>query len=110
MAITNFDSIGLADGLIVGAIGTLMTQFRVYSQALNVVSVAANTSAEQTFTVTGLTTADKVTITKPTLTAGIVIGGARVSAANTLNVQFGNLTAAPIVPGAELYTIVALRS
>jgi hypothetical protein len=94
----------------VGDAGTSLTQIRVYSQSLDVASVAANTSAEQTFTVTGLATTDKVFVNKPSVSAGLVVGNARVSAANTLALTFGNLTAAPIDPAAETYTIVAFRS
>lgn len=81
----------------------------IYSQSLDVASVAANTSAEQTFTVTGLAVGDVVFVNKPDLSAGLVIGNARVSAANTLAVTFGNLTAAPIDPGAETYVIGVIR-
>ncbi len=96
--------------LTVGASGTTITQIRVYSQSLDVASVAANTSAEQTFTVTGLATTDAVFVIKPSLSAGLVVGNARVSAANTLAITFGNLTATPIDPAAESYTVVAIRS
>ncbi len=73
---------------------------------LSPVSVAANTTAEQTFTVNGLIVGDFVLVQKPTSQAGLGIVGARVSAANTLAVTYVNATAAPIVPTAsELYLI-----
>lgn len=77
----------------------------VFTQALTPVSVAANTSAEQTFTVTGLISGGKVVVTKPSVTTGISLGGARISAANTLAVTFVNNTAAAITPAPETYTI-----
>lgn len=80
-----------------------------YSQSLDVASVAAITSAEQTFTVTGLTTDDRVFVNKPTLTAGLGVVNARVSAADTLALTFMNATAAAIDPAAEIYEIVAIR-
>ncbi len=80
-----------------------------YTATLTPASVAANATSEQTFTVTGLTTDDVVTVNKPSYTAGIVIGNARVSAANTLAITFGNHTAAPIVPPSEIYKIKATR-
>jgi hypothetical protein len=98
------------NALAIGSSGTEITQIRVYSQSLNVASVAANTSAEQTFTVTGLTTGDKVFVNKPSVSAGLVVGNARVSAADTLALTFGNLTAGAIDPAAETYTIIAFRS
>lgn len=62
----------------------------VVSKSLDVASVAANTSAEQDFTVTGLAVGDFVQVSKPSLSAGLVIGNARVKAANTLSITFGN--------------------
>ena len=78
--------------------------------SLNPASVAANTVAEQTFTVTGLAVGDQVFVSKPTLTAGLGIVNARVSAANTLAIQFVNATASPIDAGAENYVITWFRS
>lgn len=68
-------------------------------------SVAANTSAEQTFTVPGLAAGTFVNVDKPSSTPGITIGGARVSAANTLAITFVNNTPAAIVPPSETYAV-----
>lgn len=79
---------------------------------LSPASVAPNTSAEQTFASTGigLLTTDLVTINKPTVQAGLIIGNVRVSAADTLAVEFGNLTAATITPTAsQVYTVGVFR-
>lgn len=96
--------------LTVGTSGTAITQVRVYAQAIDPASVAALTTAEQTFTVTGLTTGDKVFVNKPTNTAGLGIVNVRVSAADTLAITFMNCTAAPIDAASETYTITAIRS
>lgn len=94
--------------ITIGTAGTQLKQVRLYSQALSPVSVAANTTAEQTFTVTGLSTTDVVNINKPTAQAGLGIVGQRVSAANTIAITFSNNTASPIVPtAAETYKIQA---
>ena len=93
-----------------GDTGTAITNIRIYSQSLDVASVAAATSAEQTFTVTGLTTADKVFVNKPTASAGLGVVNARASAANTLALTFMNATAVAIDPAAETYQIIAIRS
>ena len=77
----------------------------LYSPSLAPVSVAANTSAEQTFTVTGLVAASPVWINKPSLQPGLGIGGVRVSGVNTLAINFVNLTGTAIVPATETYTI-----
>ena len=84
----------------------------VFSVTLSPVSVAANTSAEQTFAATGigLLTTDVVVVQKPTSQAGLVLGGTRVSAADTLAINFGNLTAATITPTAsEVYKVAVFR-
>lgn len=75
------------------------------TQLLTPVSVAANTSAEQTFTVAGLVAGTEVMVAKPSVTTGLVLGGSRVTAANTLGITFANNTAAAITPPAETYTI-----
>lgn len=77
----------------------------VFTQTLTPVSVAANTSAEQTFTVPGLIAGGKVELTKPSVTTGLMLGGARISAANTLAVNFANNTASAITPPSEPYII-----
>lgn len=99
------------EGVIIGTLaGTQLTQVRVYSQSLTPVSVAAATAAEQTFTVTGLTTADKVIVNPNATGAGVALASARVSAANTLALTYVNPTAGALTPAAGTYTIVAIRS
>lgn len=109
MGTTNFDAIDI-DSALIGSAGTAITQIRVYSATIDPASVAAATSAEQTFTVTGLTTGDKVLVSKPTATAGLGIVNARVSAADTLALTFMNATAGAIDAASESYTILAFRS
>lgn len=73
-------------------------------------AVSANTTAEQTFTVTGVLTTDYVYVNKPTAQAGLGIVGCRVSAADTVAVTFSNNTAGSITPTAsEQYTVVVVR-
>ena len=77
----------------------------LYSQTLTPVAVAANTTAEQTFTVPGLLAGSQVWVNKPSWTAGLGIAGVRVSAANTLAINFCNVTASAITPPSETYII-----
>ena len=77
----------------------------LYSQSITPGAVAANTTAEQTFTVTGLVAGSPVWINKPSFTTGISIVGVRVSAANTLAITFSNGTASSITPPAETYLV-----
>lgn len=80
-----------------------------YSVSLNPGSVAANTKARQTFTVTGINVNDIISVNAPSLTAGLDMIGFRVSALNTLELVFWNSTAAPIDEGAGTYSIFAIR-
>jgi hypothetical protein len=80
----------------------------VYTATLAPTSVAANTSAEQTFTVTGLVSGAPVAVSPQynvSSTVGVGIAGARVSATNTLALCFINATAGAIVPPAGSYLI-----
>lgn len=81
----------------------------IVEKSLDVASVGANTSAEQDFTVKGLKTGDVVYVNKPSLSAGLIIGNARVKSADTLAITFGNLTGSPINPSAETYQIYVMR-
>jgi hypothetical protein len=85
-------------------------KLNVISASLNVASVAANTTAEQTFTVAGLETTDVVFVNKPSVSAGLGVVNARVSAADTLALTFVNATAAPIDPAAEACLIGVIKA
>lgn len=82
----------------------------VYTPSLTPASVATIVVAEQTFTVTGLTTADKVIVNPPAIATAVGISGVRVSAADTLAIRFVNPTAGALVPTAGVYTVIAIRS
>ena len=82
---------------------------QTFSVTINPASVSANTTSEQTFTVSGITTNDRMIVNKPTHTAGLIIGNARCSAADTLAITFGNLTGLAIDPPSESYRIVSIR-
>lgn len=82
----------------------------VFTITLSPASVANATSAEQTFTMTGLATGDFVYVNKPTTQGGLGIVGSRVSAAGVLAITFMNATAATITPTAsQVYTVFVAR-
>lgn len=111
MPFTNFDGVDVTpDGLKVGAAGTVLTQVRRFSQTITPASVGAAVAAEQTFTVTGLAVGDTVIVNPAATGNATAVAGARVSAANTLAIQFVNPTAGALVPGAGTYTIIAFRA
>ena len=71
-------------------------------------SVAANTSAEQTFTVTGITSGQPVAVSPNyniSATNGVGIAGVRASALNTIAVTFINTTATAITPPSGTWTV-----
>lgn len=77
---------------------------------INPSPVATNTTAEQDFTVDGLGENDIIlSLTKPTLTAGIGVVNSRIKSANTLSITFLNTTAGVIDPPSETYKLVVIR-
>lgn len=100
----------VASSLSVGASGTPITQMRVYTPTLTPASVAINISAEQTFSVPGLTTADTLIVNGPAPTVGTGIIAARVSGADTLALTFVNVTIGILTPASGAYRILAVRS
>jgi len=77
---------------------------------LTPVSVGANTTAEQSFTIPGLQTTDNVSVySYSAQTAGIGIANARVSGPNTLQIGFSNSTAGSLTPVAGQYYMCICR-
>ena len=78
---------------------------------LTPVSVAANTTATQTFSVPGLQTTDLITVIglNGSQIAGIVICEADCLTANVLSIQFGNLTGAGVIPTTGVYSLQITR-
>lgn len=79
--------------------------------SLTPVSVAANTTAVQTFSVAGLQTTDIIQVVglNGSQIAGIVVAEADCLTANVLSIQFGNLTSSGVVPTAGVYTLQIVR-
>lgn len=88
-----------------------INELQIVSVALTPSAVGANTTAQQTFTVTGVKVGDVVVaVEKPSHQAGLGIVGARVTAANTVGITFSNNTGAGITPTAgETYDFVIAR-
>lgn len=64
------------------------------------VPVAASTTAEQALTVPGVALLDFVHVSRPSIQAGLSIGGCRVSAVNTVQVTWINASAGALTPTA----------
>lgn len=84
-------------------------RFGVCQLAIDVASVAANTTTEQSFTLRGLKPGDFVSVVKPSLNAGLGIVNARVSATDTLAIKFVNATAGAVDPALETYLVFWFR-
>jgi len=72
-------------------------------------SVGAATTAEQTVVVNGVEVGDWVSVTKPTLQAGLGAVQARVTAKNTVAITFVNASAGGITPTTEVYIVLHAR-
>ena len=72
-------------------------------------AVAPNTTVEQNFTLAGAITTDAVSVTPPTLTAGVVLANERIVGTGTLGLQFVNATAGTLTPPAGVYIVTILR-
>lgn len=107
MGTTNLDALQLSGN---SGSDTAITGIRKYSQTITPASVAAATIAEQTFTVTGLTTSDVIFVNPGAITNSTGIAGVRVSAADTMAVLFCNPTAGALTPTATTWKITAIRS
>lgn len=79
------------------------------SFAFDPASVAAGSTSAQTVTVPRLTPDMDVHVIKPTHTAGLIVGGAFVSAADHLTIVLGNVTAGAIDAPAEVWRLIAWR-
>lgn len=79
--------------------------YGVASVVVDLGSVAANTTEEETVTVPGLTTDMFVMVNKPSLDAGIGVAGARVSAADTLILTIVNSTGGAVDAASETYKL-----
>jgi len=86
-------------------IADFVFRYDKYEVAINVASVSANSTSEQTFTVNGVASNDFVTISKPSHTPGLGIANVRVSAKDTIAITYINTTGSAIDPSEETYTI-----
>ena len=101
--------------MAVSTIGGNVLAMGVFNISINVASVAANISAEQTFTAPGVLPGDVVFVNTPgvgtaLLNAGLGVTGSRVTAADTIGLRFSNNTAGALDPTAAVnYTVLVVR-
>jgi hypothetical protein len=110
-----WDDTPLISGSVqVGSTGTPVTQIRVYTVELTPSSVAAGICAEEAFTVSGITNADKVFFNFDEQIAAEDSDkrpvGARSSGNDTLAVTFCNIGTEAGSPQPGTFNVVAIRS
>lgn len=90
--------------------GNLNKVFAI-APTLTSVAVATITTAEQTYTVTGLRVGDiVVAVNRPNNTpVGVGVVNARVSATDTLALTWVNPTAGSVTPGAGAFSLIIAR-
>jgi len=92
----------------IGASGTAITQSTVYSPSITPAAVAAQSCADQTFTVSGLALTDTLSrLTPPSALGNVGVGDAYVAVVNQLTLHFCNPSVAAVTPPAGVYTFRA---
>ena len=73
-------------------------------------TAAGPLTASQTFTVKGLKTTDVILgVQPPSTSAALILGAARVSAADTLSIQIGNFSTGPATSASGTYNVFVFR-
>ena len=107
----SFTTLGASTSITVGN-GTAITKIVKGAVTIDPASINATTVSAQTFTLTGATTADVLTLNVPAagLTAGLLVLQAYVSAADTITIVFQNSTGAPIDEASASWRYILMRS
>lgn len=95
----------MSAGIIQGNIASIT----LLTAVVDLGSVAANTTEEETATVPGVKVGDFVLVSKPTLEAGLLLGTCRVSANDTVLIQVDNPTGSAINAASETLTFLVFR-
>jgi hypothetical protein len=87
----------------------VLTSFKFYSSSITPSSVTAQTCSDQTFTISGLVTTDKISNVFPPAALGNVSLNAYVSSANTVLFHFCNPSPSSVTPPAGSYSFLAVH-
>lgn len=93
----------------VGVIAGNVASINYVQATVDLGSVAANTSEEETFTLTGVKVGDLIIVQKEDLEAGIVLGSARVETADTVTVEVINTTASAVDAASATMNVLVIR-
>ena len=94
----------------VGIISTNILGMGLYAATIDLGSVAANTSEEETFALVGVKVGDFVSVQSDDLEAGIILGSARSEADDVVTVEVINATASPVDAGSSTMTVFVARA
>jgi hypothetical protein len=100
---------GSGGSLKVGGQGTPVTSYLSATQLLSFPSIAKNTTAELTITVTGAAVGDTVALGPPGTLPADLMAMAYVSANNTVTVRLANIGGGSITPAAATYRVSVIR-
>lgn len=89
--------------LAIGA-GTVIKKITKATASVDLPSINSGATGSATFTVTGAAVGDVVIVNPPTLTSGLVFGGAAVTGANTVTVYVLNASGGAVNEAAGTYT------
>lgn len=92
-------------GIIMGNVRSI----NLLSATVDLGSVAANTSEEETFTLAGVLTTDMIFVNNSNLDAGITIGSARCETDGTVTVEVINATAGAVDAASETMQVLVIR-
>jgi len=95
----------MSTGIIAGNVKSIT----VMQATVDLGSVAANTSEEETATLTGVKTGDIVQVIKSDLDAGIILGSVRVTGDDSISIQVVNTTASPVDAASETMDFLVVR-
>lgn len=96
----------MSTGIIMGNIKSL----RLVNATVNLGSVAANTSEEETFTLTGVKVGDFISVQKEDLEAGIILGSARCETDGTVTVEVINATGSAVDAASATMKVLVARA
>lgn len=111
MALTRFSGpVKSTNGFRVGASTVDLTLVMKGTVSVDPASLLAATTNDTSVTITGAALGDVIVMNPPdALESGLVFGGARVTAANTVKVRVGNVTAGAIDAAAASWTYAIYR-
>lgn len=95
----------MSTGIIAGNVASI----NLVAATVNLGSVAANTSEEETFALTGVRLGDFISVQSDNLEAGIILGSARVEANDVVTVEVINTTGSPVDAASSTMSVLVIR-